>query len=150
MTHTTASTPATYTREQAIADGLFSLGGAALRASTHANAAAELARRAGGTTKPTVAQLRSWGRSTEADAIVAHAKADKAAAKVAPKPAKAAAPAPAPVVQKPKAVAFTRTNERVDVLTERVANIEGSILALAASQASMKSALDLVVAKLTA
>lgn len=75
------------------------------------------------------------------------------AAKAAPKaPAKPKAPkaAPAPVAQKPKAVAFTRTNERVDVLTKRVDNVEAALLAIASTQASMKEALDILVKRAVA
>jgi hypothetical protein len=138
---------------------LVSLSGAELRALEKAGdaaATAELARRQAkreASGKVTVAALRSWGRTTEAEAIVAHAKAEKAAAKAAapakaPKAAPAPVAAPTPAVAKPKAVAFTRTNERVDQLTTRVQSIEGSILALAASQASMKEVLDVIARKL--
>jgi hypothetical protein len=96
--------------------------------------------------KVTVAALRSWGRTAEADTIVAHAKA------VAPvKVAKVAPVAVAvPAVAKPKAVAFTRTNERVALVEGRIANVEASILALAANQASMKDVVDLIARKLMA
>lgn len=140
---------------------LLSLSGAQLRegAATNPAYAAELARRIAkreASGKVTEAALRSWGRTGEADAMIAHAKAAKAAAKAtAPaKAPKAEKVAPAPkaevAVVKPKVAAFTRTNERVDALNTRVQSIEGSILALAASQASMKEVLDLIAKKLVA
>lgn len=157
---------------------LISATGAELRALVAAGdalAKAELDRRmakrqAAG--KVTVAALRSWGRTTEADSLVAHAKAEKAAqkaAKPAPKGDAAADKAmrsgkgvmgamiaavkadPAYLgtpAMKPKAVAFTRTNERVDLLTTRIASVEEAILKLGQSQASMYEALTLIGKKL--
>jgi hypothetical protein len=73
-------------------NAMLSLSGAALRASNTPEAQAELARRMSkreASGKVTVAALKSWGRTDEANAIVTQAKANKPTkvAKVeAPKP----------------------------------------------------------------
>ena len=131
---------------------LIALSGAALRdaaAKGDTLAQAELDRRMAKRTasgKVTVAALRSWGRTTEADAKVA-------AAKPAPKAKAAKAPAPVitPVVQVPnradKAVAFTRTHEVVEAksaighLHNRMCNVEQALARMAASQERVEAML---------
>lgn len=138
-----------------MSNAMLSLSGADLRALVAAGdaaAVAELARRQSkreASGKVTVAALKSWGRTDEAEAIVTHAKEVKAAAKATPAP-KAAKVAKVPV--KASVTAFTRTTEVVAApksaighLHNRMCNLEASVLAMASTMASMNDALQVLV-----
>lgn len=136
---------------------ILSLSGAQLRAEPSNPAfVAELARRQAkreASGHVTVAALRSWGRTGEAEAVVAAAKATAAAAKAAkpaPAPKVVAAPVPA------KVTAFTRTGEVVAApksavahLHNRLCNVEAGMLALAAAAKSQDALLREVLARIT-
>lgn len=139
---------------------LLSLSSAELRALATPEAEAEIARRLAkreATGKWTVAALRAHGKTAEADARVAAAKAKTAIAKVAPvasAPAPAKAPKAAPVakVATQPAMAFTRTTEVIENPKSAVANlhnrmcgVEKALLSIAATQASMHEALTILV-----
>lgn len=135
------------------------LSGAELRALATAGDAAAIAeqarrvakREASG--KVTVAALRSWGRTDEANAIVARAKEAKAAEKAA-KPAKAEITPVIKVPNAPKATAFTRTHEAVEAksavghLHNRMCAVEKALMAIANTQAHMLTSLDSIAKRL--
>ncbi len=132
------------------------LSGAALRALNTPEAAAEIARRVAkreASGKVTVAALRSWGRTDEANAIVARAKAEKAAAQAA-KPAKAEITPVVKVPNAPKATAFTRTSEAVEAksavghLHNRMCAVEKALMAIANTQSHMLTSLDSIAKRL--
>lgn len=137
-----------------MSNAYLTLSGADLRAKASAGdaaAKAELDRRIAkrqASGKVTVAALRSWGRTTEADAIVAHAKETKPVK--APKTPKAEVAKVAP-----KSAAFTRTSEVVEApksaighLHNRMVGLEKAVLAMASAQAAQHEAISLIAKKL--
>jgi len=136
-----------------MSNSLLSLSGAqlrALQAKGDSHAQAELNRRQLKRAKSghvTVAALRSWGRTSEADTLIAQAKASKAAKAAPAKPAaKVASPVP-----------FTRTNEAVTApksasayLHNRLVAVENAVLELGALARSQNELLSLLAAKLLA
>ena len=145
-----------------MSNAMTSLSGADLRALIAAGtpgAKEELARRQAkreASGKVTVAALRSWGRTSEAEAVVAHAKAVKAAAKAAA-PAKVA-PVITPVVKvanaESKATAFTRTHVQVEAksaighLHNRMCAVEGALATMIAQQQATNARLEAIATKL--
>ena len=125
-----------------MSNALLSLSGAALRAMNPPEAQAELARRQAkreASGKVTVAALRSWGRTSDAEAVIAKAQAAK------PAPAPKAAPVITPIKPIPnaeaKCAAFTRTHTPVEApkgaiahLHNRLCTMEAAVMALAQVQ----------------
>lgn len=111
--------------------------------------------------KVTVVALRSWGHTSEADTLIAQAKASKAAK---PKATSEKPPAPSgkagpttPVVRAPEFVGFTRTGEIVSApksatahLHNQVVNVEKALLELAVMARAQNELLSLLTAKLLA
>lgn len=136
---------------------LISLSGAALRTMNTPEAQAELDRRMAkrqASGKVTVAALRSWGRTSEAEAVIAQAKATKPAPK-----AKAKAPAPVITPIKPipnaeaKCAAFTRTHEvvanpkgAIAHLHNRMCAVEAALVSIAKTQAETQAILKRLTA----
>lgn len=146
---------------------LHSLSGAILRslvANGNTAAQAELSRRQAkraSSGKVTIAALRSWGRTSEADTLIAHAKASKAVKpkSVSGKPlaTKGKAGPSTPVLRAPESVGFTRTGEIVSApksatahLHNRVVNVEKALLELAAMARAQNELLSMLTAKLLA
>jgi len=134
-----------------MSNNLLSFSGAQLRAlqakgDTHAQA--ELNRRQlkrAQSGHVTVAALRSWGRTSEADSLIAQAKASKAAKPAPTKPTAKATPA----------VPFTLTGEAVAApksasayLHNRLVAVENAVLELGALARSQNELLSLLAAKL--